>query len=162
MKHLNKIMLIGRLGNNPVQRETKNGLAVVHFSLATSRRVTEAGAEAEGAGSEKSEKAEKSEKEETTWHRIVVWGRQAEACKLYITKGHLVYVEGSMRTRKYSAKDGAQRMAFEVHAENVSFLAPSKRLVSESLEVAGVEGVPVESLTAEADAVLREAAAAVA
>jgi single-strand DNA-binding protein len=111
MKDVNKIMLIGRLGTDPVQRETKNGLAVVHFPLATSRRVVE-----------QEPGAEAKEREETQWHKIVVWGKQAEACKLYLVKGQAVFVEGMMRSRKYTNKEGAERISFEVHAENVSFL----------------------------------------
>lgn len=111
MKDVNKVLLIGRLGTDPVQRETKNGVAVVNFSLATSRRVTEQGPD-----------AEVKEREETQWHKVVVWGKQAESCKQYLDKGQAVYVEGMMRSRKYTGKEGAARIAFEVHAENVIFL----------------------------------------
>jgi single-strand DNA-binding protein len=111
MKDVNKVILIGRLGKDPVQRETKNGLAVVHFPLATSRRVVE-----QEAG------AEAKERDETQWHKIVVWGKQAEACNQYLVKGQAVFIEGSVRTRKYKNKDGGERFSFEVHAENVSFL----------------------------------------
>jgi single-strand DNA-binding protein len=116
MKDVNKVLLIGRLGNEPVRRETKAGLAVTHFSLATSRKIQK---QDSGAGATESGMLEK---DETQWHKVVVWGKQAEACKQYLEKGQAVFVEGMIRTRKYTNKDGGARYAFEVHAENVSFL----------------------------------------
>jgi single-strand DNA-binding protein len=113
MKDLNKIILIGRLGNDPVRRETKNGTPVTHFSLATSRKLTEGQAE-DGTPSEN--------REETVWHSIVVWGRQAEVCFQFLRKGRTVYVEGAMRKRTYNSKDGQPRVSFEVHADSVGFL----------------------------------------
>ncbi len=119
MKDVNKIILVGRLGADPVARETKNGIPVIHFPVATSRRlkgeVTEEGG-AIGAAVE-----------ETQWHRVIAWGKQGEICSQYLRKGQSVYVEGSVRTRKFEAKDGAERIAFEVHAESVSFLGRSGR-----------------------------------
>jgi single-strand DNA-binding protein len=125
MKDMNKVLLIGRLGRDPEQRETKNGLAVVHFPLATSRRVLESAAalnEGETADGKPS-----AWRDETEWHRIVVWGKQAEHCKLYLNKGSPVFVEGNIRTRKYTSKDGATRVAFEIHADNVGFLGGRRR-----------------------------------
>ena len=113
MKDLNKILLIGRLGNDPVRRETKNGTPVTHFSLATSRKLPD-GQNDEGASSEN--------REETVWHSIVVWGRQAEVCYQFLRKGRTVYVEGAMRKRTYTSKDGQSRISFEVHADSVGFL----------------------------------------
>ena len=114
MKDVNKVMLIGRLGANPVLRETKNGVPVVHFPLATSRRLS-------------SESKEGEPKEETQWHRVVTWGKQGESCAQFLEKGASVFVEGSMRSHKYEGKDGNARLAFEVHAESVSFLSPPRR-----------------------------------
>lgn len=114
MKDVNKIILIGRLGADPVLRETKTGGVVVHFPVATSRRVK---------STEPTENEEvKPMTEETQWHRIVAWGRQGETCAQYLKKGQKVYVEGSILSRKYEAKDGVERMSFEVIAETVSFL----------------------------------------
>lgn len=129
MKDVNKVLLIGRLGTDPVQRETKNGLAVVHFPLATSRKLLE-----------QEEGAEAKEKEETQWHKVVVWGKQAEACKQYLVKGQAVYIEGMIRSRKYKGKEGEARFSFEVHAENVSFLGRKRRTdESESAAAFAVE-----------------------
>jgi single-strand DNA-binding protein len=108
-------MLIGRLGGDPIQRETQNGNPVVNFSLATSRRVRD---QAENYV------------DETDWHKVVVWGRQGEACKQYLKKGQPVFVEGSLRSRQYTGKDGAARMAFEVYAESVSFLSTPGKMVT--------------------------------
>ena len=113
MKDINKIILIGRLGADPVLRETKTGSIVVHFPVATSRRVK---------SSEPSETEEVKMSEETQWHRIVAWGRQGETCAQYLKKGQKVYVEGSILSCHYEAKDGTDRMSFEVIAETVSFL----------------------------------------
>ena len=111
MKDINKIILICRLGANPILRETKTGAVVVNFSIATSRRV-------------KSTDASETEPmtEETQWHRIVAWGRQGEMCAQYLTKGEKVYVEGSVLSQKYVGKEGKERVLFEVIAETVSFL----------------------------------------
>ena len=118
MKDVNKVILIGRLGADPVSRETKSGIPVVHFPVATSRRFRSEGDPEEGPVSG----------EETQWHRVVAWGRQGLACAEYLRKGNSVYVEGGVRTRKFEGKDGAQRMAFEVHAENVSFLGRTGKI----------------------------------
>jgi single-strand DNA-binding protein len=115
MKDVNKVILVGRVGVDPVQRATKNGTSVVNFPLATSRWVKDAAAE--GVEGEATSKGD-----ETQWHRIVVWGKQGEVCAQHLKKGEPVYVEGSLRSRQYTLQDGSKRMAFEVHAENVSFL----------------------------------------
>lgn len=123
-KDLNKIILIGRLGNDPVQRETKSGVPVVHFSLATSRKRRDTG---DGTFDE-----ERPLIEETVWHRVVVWGRQAENCAQYLKKGQTVYVEGSIRTHKYDDKEGIKRWAFEVYADNIGFLGGGRRPSAET------------------------------
>jgi single-strand DNA-binding protein len=113
MINLNKVILIGRLGNDPVRRETKNGTPVTNFSLATSRQVQEEPTELGG---------EATKREETIWHYIVVWGRQAEVCYQYLRKGRMVYVEGSMRKKNYTGKDGLARVSWEIYADSVGFL----------------------------------------
>ncbi len=124
MKDVNKVILIGRLGADPILRETKTGAVVVHFPVATSRRVkpTEP---AEG---------EETKVEETQWHRIVAWGRQGETCAEFLKKGQKVYVEGSILSRKYEGKDGSERMSFEVIADTVSFLGGGKNASPTPLE----------------------------
>jgi single-strand DNA-binding protein len=117
MRDVNKIILIGRLGADPIQRTTKNGNPVVNFSVATSRKFKAA------AGMEESEGDGRKWEEETQWHQVVVWGKQGEYCAEYLRKGHGVYLEGSLRSRQYEAKDGSQRTVFEVHADDVRFLS---------------------------------------
>jgi single-strand DNA-binding protein len=114
MRDVNKIILVGRLGADPVMRETKSGAVVVHFPVATSRRVktTEPVDTEDG----------KAVREETQWHRVVAWGPQGQACAQYLKKGQQVYVEGAVLSRKYENKDGEERLSFEVIAESVSFL----------------------------------------
>lgn len=116
MKDVNKIILIGRLGADPVRRETKKGIAVVNFPLATTRRVRRDADDENG-----------SVEEETQWHRIVVWNRQAEVCAQYLKKGDPVYVEGEVRSHRYQDKEGVNRTSFEVHSERVGFLGKSRR-----------------------------------
>lgn len=118
MKDFNKIILLGRLGADPIVRETKTGQSVTHFPLATSRRIaSQADSSAEGA----------ERVEETQWHRVVVWGKQGQACAQFLKKGQSVLVEGSMRSHKYEGKDGKERVSLEVYAENVSFLSSGRK-----------------------------------
>ena len=127
MKDFNKIMLIGRLGADPEKRTTNSGQSVVRFSLATSRRVKERQEQAddgtpEEANAPESDVGTEQYGQETQWHRVVAWGKQGDICAQYLKKGQSVFVEGSLRSRKFNGKDGVPRTLFEVHAQNVSFL----------------------------------------
>lgn len=105
---INKVILVGNLGADPELRYTDAGHAVCNLRLATSR-------------SWKTKDGEK--REETEWHRVTVWGPQAEHCKQYLSKGRQAYIEGRLQTREYEAKDGGgKRYATEVVAETVKFL----------------------------------------
>ena len=130
MKDVNKIILIGRLGANPILRETKTGAVVVHFPVATSRRVK---------STEPSDDESKQMTDETQWHRIVAWGRQGETCAQYLKKGQKVYVEGSILSRRYEGKDGLERVSFEVIAETVSFLGGGRGEAPKTDETPGLE-----------------------
>lgn len=121
MKDFNKIILLGRLGADPILRETKAGVAVTHFPLATTRRTGTPTQATEGSDEVVTERGET-----TQWHRVVVWGKQGQHCAQYLKKGQSVLIEGSMRSHKFDGKDGKERVSYEVHAENVSFL-PSGR-----------------------------------
>ena len=101
---LNKVILIGRLGRDPEMRYTPSGQPVANFSVATDESYT----------SKDGQKVEKTE-----WHRIVVWGKQAEFCGNYLSKGRLVYVEGKLETRKWTDKDGAEKYTTEIKADRV-------------------------------------------
>src|SRR5437762_9208694 len=104
---VNRVMLIGNLGKDPEVRFTPSGRAVARFPLATS----EVWNDAEG-----------QRQERTEWHNIVVWGKQAETCGQYLSKGRQVYIEGSIRSRQYDDKEGQKRWITEVVAQRVQFL----------------------------------------
>lgn len=104
---LNKVMLIGHLGNDPDCRQTTNGTAVANFSLATNSRWT-------GKDGTKHEDVE--------WHRVVVWNKVAENVGEYLKKGSKVFVEGKLATRSYEDKEGVKRYVTEVTAFSVLFL----------------------------------------
>lgn len=107
MASLNKILLIGNVGGDPEMRFTPNGVPVTTFSLATNRSVTQ---------------PDGSFKKETEWFRITAWRKQAESCNQFLTKGKLVYVEGSLRTSTWEGKDGLKRTTLEVNADRVLFI----------------------------------------
>ena len=109
MAGVNKAILVGNLGRDPELRHTPNGQAVVNFTLATSESWTDKSGERQ---------------ERTEWHRIVVWGRQAEMCNQYLSKGRTVYVEGRIQTREWEDKDGNKRYTTEINAQTVQFIGP--------------------------------------
>lgn len=109
-----KVVIVGNLGNDPELRYTPQGDAVTSFSVATNRRWT--GADGQPA-------------EETTWFRVSAWGRQAETCNQYLSKGRQVLVEGRLvpdrntgGPRIWTAQDGTARASFELRALSVQFL----------------------------------------
>lgn len=104
---VNKVILIGRLGNDPEVRYTSNGGAVANFNLATNESWTDkAGAK----------------QERTEWHRVVVWGKLGELCGQYLSKGRQAFVEGRLQTREWNDKEGHKRYTTEVVAQNIQFL----------------------------------------
>lgn len=107
MQGVNKVILIGRLGQDPEVRMTPNGQAVCNFSLATSESWTKDG----------------NKEERTEWHRIVVWGRQAEIAGKFLKKGRSCFVEGKLQTRSWDDQQtGQKRYATEIVANNLQFL----------------------------------------
>lgn len=104
---VNKVILLGRLGNNPEIRYTPNGQAVANFNIATSE-----------SWNDKSG----NKQERTEWHRIVVWAKLAELCGQYLSKGRQVFIEGRLQTRQWDDKDGNKRYTTEVVATSVQFL----------------------------------------
>jgi len=105
---VNKVILVGRLGADPEQRSTQSGTAVTNMRLATNRNWTDNNGQ---------------KQEDTEWHRIVVFGKTAEACGEYLEKGRQVYVEGRIQTDEWEDNDGNQRYTKEVVARNVQFLS---------------------------------------
>ena len=107
MAGVNKVILVGRLGNDPEVRYTQDGSAVASFSIATS--------------DEWKDKETGDKKERTEWHRIVAWRKLGEICGEYLSKGRQVYVEGKLQTRSWE-KDGVTRYTTEIVASDVQFL----------------------------------------
>jgi single-strand DNA-binding protein len=104
---VNKVILVGRLGQNPEVRYTPSGAAVANFSIATNESWTDKSGQ---------------KQERTEWHRIVVWGKLAELCSQYLSKGRQAYVEGRLQTRQWQDKDGQTKYTTEVQAQTVQFL----------------------------------------
>ncbi|CAM6054199.1 unnamed protein product [Sphagnum tenellum] len=104
---VNKVILVGRLGQTPEVRYTPSGSAVGNFSIATNENWMD-------------KTGQKQEK--TEWHRIVVWGKTAENCSQFLSKGRQVYVEGRLQTRQWQDKDGQTKYSTEVIAQTVQFL----------------------------------------
>lgn len=107
MSSVNKVLIIGHLGRDPEMKYMPSGQAVANFSVATDE-------------SYKDKDGQKVEK--TEWHRITVWGKQAEFCGNFLAKGRLVYVEGKLETRKWTDKDGVEKYTTEIKAERVQGL----------------------------------------
>ncbi|MGE4232773.1 MAG: single-stranded DNA-binding protein [Bacteriovoracia bacterium] len=104
---VNKVILIGRLGANPDVRYTPGGAAVANFNIATN----------ESWNDKNGQKQERTE-----WHRVVVWGKLAQLCGEYLSKGRQVFVEGRLQTRQWQDKDGQTKYTTEVVATGVQFL----------------------------------------
>ncbi len=107
MVSLNKVMLIGNVGTDPEMRFTPNGNPVTSFTMATNRVF---------------QSPEGERKQETDWFNIVAWGKLAEQCNQFLTKGRRVYVEGRMHTRSWEGQDGQKRSRTEIVASRVLFL----------------------------------------
>ncbi len=108
MASVNKVIIVGNLGRDPEIRYTGSGQAVANFSVATSEKWTD--------------KVSSRGQERTEWHRIVVWGKQAETCGRFLKKGRTVYVEGKLQTREYEDLNGNTRSITEIVASNIVFL----------------------------------------
>ena len=124
---INKVILVGRLGRDPELKYTPSGAPVAKFSLATDE-------------SFKDRTGEKQNR--TEWHNIVAWNKLAEICGEYLTKGKLVYIEGSIRSHEYQDKSGNKRTAYEIIANNMQMLgskADSERMPSGNMERATPE-----------------------
>lgn len=107
MSGVNKVILVGRLGADPEIKTVGSGQSVARLSLATSENWT-------GKDGQKQERTE--------WHRIVVWGRQAENCAKHLSKGRQVYVEGRLQTRSWEDPQGQKKYSTEIVASTVQFL----------------------------------------
>jgi len=125
---LNKVILIGRLGQKPetrvlAQMERK----VVHFTLATNERFFN--------------KNTNEAVNRTEWHRIVVWGPLADFCEKYLTQGKQILLEGKLRTRPWQDKDGNKRTTTEVEATNIVFLGKREESSATSTDTTDLDAV---------------------
>ena len=107
MASVNKVILIGNLGRDPETRYTTGGDAICNLNIATSEQW-------------KDKSGEKQEK--TEWHRVVLFGRQAEIAGEYLKKGRSVYIEGRLQTRKYTDKDGVEKYSTEIVGDRMQLL----------------------------------------
>jgi single-strand DNA-binding protein len=105
---INKVILVGNLGKDPETRYMPNGKAVTNFSIATSESWTD--------------KQSGDKQERTEWHNIVMFEKLAEIAAEYLRKGSQVYVEGSLRTRKWQDKEGKDRYTTEIVARDMQML----------------------------------------
>lgn len=106
MASLNRVIVMGNLGQDPELRHTQGGTAVCNLSIATTER--------------------RGEEQITEWHSIVVWGKTAEACAKYLSKGRGALVEGRLQTRSWEDRDGQKRYKTEIVAESVQFVGGVK------------------------------------
>lgn len=107
MSGVNKVILLGNLGQNPEVRFTQGGQTVCNLRIATTEKWTDKSGQ---------------KQEQTEWHTVVVWGKQAEIVGKYLTKGRQVFVEGRIRTRQWQDQQGQKRYSTEIVAQNVQML----------------------------------------
>ena len=110
-KSVNKVILVGRLGRDPELKYTASGTPFCRFSMATDDSWND-----KGTG---------ERQERTEWHNIVAWDRLAEICNQYLTKGKLVYIEGSLQTREWDDQDGNKKKTTEIRARDMVMLSSS-------------------------------------
>jgi single-strand DNA-binding protein len=104
---VNKAILVGRLGRDPETRYTSGGQAVCNFTMATDETYKDRAGERQ---------------KRTEWHRIVVWGKQAEIAQQYLHKGSLIFLEGRIQTRQWDDREGQKRTTVEIVANNFRML----------------------------------------
>jgi single-strand DNA-binding protein len=129
---VNKVILVGNLGSDPEVRSTPSGQRVANFRMATSRSWS-------GQDGQRQEKTE--------WHSIVAWGKLADICERYLTKGKQVYVEGRIETRSWQDKEGQTRYKTEVICEQMQMLgrAGADRGGEPAMDMPPRGGMPDES-----------------
>lgn len=106
-KGINKVILVGNLGNDPELRYSQGGNAIASISVATSERWKDKNGEAQ---------------ERTEWHRVKAFGKLAEIIGEYCKKGQTVYIEGSLRTEKYTDKNGVEKYSTDIIADEMQML----------------------------------------
>lgn len=125
---VNRVFLIGNLGDAPELRYTQGGTSVATFSIATTER----------------RKGQDGQvQDHTEWHRIVAWGKLAEICGQYLSKGSKVFVEGKIQTRKWSDQSGADRYTTEIVAHEMKMLSPRNESAGSSSGGGEYQGAPM-------------------
>jgi len=134
MASVNKVILIGNLGSDPEVRYTPSGAAVANFNIATNENWKDKNGQ---------------DQERTEWHKIVVWGKQAENCGEFLSKGRTVYIEGRLQTRDWTDKEGNKRYTTEIVANTVQFLGGGKGFTearpTSKAAAGGFQGAPAEA-----------------
>ncbi len=119
MASLNKVQIIGNVGNEPEMRFTPSGAPVTSFSVAAGRSYTTNDGE---------------RKDETEWFNVVAWQKLAETCNQFLSKGKQVYVEGRQQTRKWEGQDGQMHYKTELIANQVLFLGKKEEVLNENVD----------------------------
>lgn len=105
---MNKVIIVGNIGQDPETKYSQQGTAITNLSVATSERWKD--------------KNSNEMQEHTEWHRVVMFGRKAEVCQEFLKKGSKVLIEGKLRTRKWQDKDGVDRWTTEIHGLEMEML----------------------------------------
>jgi single-strand DNA-binding protein len=138
MGSVNKVILVGNLGRDAELRYTPGGSAVATLNLATTEVWND---------------RNQQRQEKTEWHRVVLWGKQAESLQEYLTKGKQIYVEGRLQTRQWDDKEGNKRYTTEIKADRITLLGGGGRGMGSTdragSQVAGggMDEPPVEPIT---------------
>ena len=127
---INKVILVGNLGQDPETRNMPSGGAVTNISVATSEQWKD--------------KQSGDQKERTEWHKVAFFGRLAEIAAEYLRKGSQIYVEGKLRTRKWQDRDGNDRWTTEVIADELQMLGGRAQQSSKQVSANGIESSPDE------------------
>ena len=125
---VNKVTLLGNLGADPETKKTASGQNITLFNLATSNAWTN---------------REGQRQEHTEWHRIVVWGKLAETCAEYLSKGRKVYIEGRLQTRSWEDDKGQKRYTTEIVANQVLFLGGNQEKRTAAADTSSYTNEPV-------------------
>ena len=128
---LNKVILIGRLGRDPETRFMPNGEAVCNFSVATSEKYTDKNGQRQ---------------EDTEWHNVTMYRKLAEIAGKYLKKGSQVYIEGKIKSRKYTDKNGVERTAYDIIANEMKMLGGNSQATQEQPKHQQAPAAPVEDV----------------
>ena len=126
MAGINKVILVGNLGADPEIRYSPGGMAVVNFSLATSETFSKDG----------------QKQTKTEWHKIVAFGKLAEICGQYLSKGKQVYIEGKIQTRSWDDKEGNKKYTTEIVANSMQMLGSKGEGAQHAASDVSVDNIP--------------------